>query len=231
VKSRIASALLAVLAAGATPGVSSAHDPAYTTSFLLERCEFSDTGANPYFVLEPGHQLVLEGLEKDVLVRVTVTVLQDRETVDGVRTRVVEEFETHDGETVEVSPNFFAICEPTNSVVYFGEEVDIYEEGVAVSHAGSWRAGVAGARPGVIMPGMQLLGARYHQEIAPGVALDRAETVGLDRRVDTPAGVFERCLETKETTPLEPNAKERKFYAPDVGLVKDGAVELVSFSR
>ena len=229
-KSRITPGVLALVAFGGAPGVSSAHNPAYTSSFMLEHCDFSNTGANPYFILEPGHQLVLEGFEKNVLVRVTITVLQTTETIDGVDTRVVEELESHDGETVELSQNFFAICEPSNSVVYFGEEVDIYERGMVVSHDGSWRAGVAGARPGIIMPGVQLLGARYHQEVAPGVALDRAETVSIDRRVATPAGTFENCLETKETTPLEPNSKGVKLYAPDVGLVKDGAVELVSVS-
>jgi hypothetical protein len=80
------------------------------------------------------------------------------------------------------------------------------------------------------MPGVQLVGARYYQEVAPGVALDRAETVAIDRVVETPAGTFEECLETRETTPLEPSSKELKLYAPDVGLVKDGGAELVSRS-
>ena len=31
-----------------------------------------------------------------------------------------------------------------------------------------------------------------------------------------------------ETTPLEPDAKESKFYAPGVGLIKDGPCRLIS---
>ena len=78
--------------------------------------------------------------------------------------------------------NYFAICKETNSVIYFGEDVDNIENAVVVNHDGSWLAGVKGARAGLIMPGMPLLGARYYQEVAPGVALDRAEIESLDVR-------------------------------------------------
>ena len=157
-----------------------------------------------------------------------ITVLDATVTVDGVETRVIREVETHDGELVEISRNFFAICQETGNVFYFGEEVDIYEGGVVVSHEGSWRAGQNGARPGVIMPGSPMLGARYFQEIAPGVAMDRAEVLQLNAVVGSPFGVFQRCLKTIETTPLEPDAKEFKFYAPGVGLVVDGTLFLTN---
>jgi hypothetical protein len=37
---------------------------------------------------------------------------------------------------VEISRSFVAICQPSRDVYYFGEEVDIYEEGRIVSHDG-----------------------------------------------------------------------------------------------
>jgi hypothetical protein len=52
--------------------------------------------------------------------------------------------------------------------------------------------------------------------------------VSLTERMATPAGVFEGCLKTKESSPLEPFVKEYKLYAPGVGLIKDGSLELVS---
>src|SRR5205814_9113372 len=145
------------------------------------------------------------------------TVLDETEMVGDVQTRVVEERETHDGELVEVSRNFFATCAPTDSVFYFGEEVDIYENGTIANHDGSWRAGVNGARPGVVMPGINLVGARYFQEVAPGVALDRAETISVTEALTTPAGSFANVLKVKETSALE-RGREFKFYAPGVGL-------------
>lgn len=95
----------------------------------------------PFFSLEPGFQLIPEGEEDGVDIGLTITVLNKTKTIDGIKTRVVEERETHDGELVEVSRNYFAICNRDNSVVYFGEDVDFYEDGVIVGHEGSWRAG------------------------------------------------------------------------------------------
>ncbi len=156
-----------------------------------------------------------------------ITVSDATKLIDGVETRVVVERETIDGELFEVARNFFAICKQTNSVVYFGEDVDFYENGEIVNHDGSWRAGVDGARPGVLMPGTRLLGGRYFQEIAPEVALDQAEIVSLNETLQTPLALFENVLKTRETTPLEPDLVEFKFYAPGVGLIKDGPLRLV----
>lgn len=210
-------------------GNSSARRLTYTDTFMIEDCQFSSQGRNPYFVLEPGHQLVLEGEDKGVQVRLTITVLGETQMVGDVETRVVEERETEDGELVEVSRNFFAICAPTNTVFYFGEDVDDYEGGVIVGHEGAWRAGVAGARPGVIMPGINLVGARYFQEVAPDVALDRAETMSLTETLSTPAGSFANVLRVKETSALS-KGKEFKLYAPGVGLIQDADLLLVSMT-
>ena len=222
--------VLVVLAGLLTlPQLSHAQSAGFTDSFMLDQCDFASRGRNPFFVLEPGFKLVLEGLEGKELVRLEITVLNERKTITGVETRVVEEVETRDGQIVEISRNYFALCQQNNSVVYFGEDVDIYAGGV-VSHAGAWRAGVDGARPGLIMPGVVLLGARYFQEIAPNVALDRAEILSISEVVKTPAGKFINVLKTEETTPLEPNAKGFKFYAPGIGLIQDSTLKLVWFS-
>lgn len=198
----------------------------FTRDFMIDECTFSSIGSNPYFILEPGFQLVLEGVEKKTEVRAVITVLNETEIVDGVETRVVEEFETEDGELAEISRNFFAICNETNSVFYFGEDVDDYEDGEIVGHEGAWRAGIDGAEPGIIMPGTVLLGARYFNEIAPEVAMDRAEILCLNAVAETPAGIFERCLKTKESTTLERGEKDIKFYAPGIGIVIDGPLFL-----
>jgi hypothetical protein len=135
---------------------------------------------------------------------------------------VIEERETHKGVLVEVSRNFFAICNPSNDVFYFGEEVDMYEGGKVKDHEGSWQAGKDGAKPGLFMPARPLLGARYYQEVARGVAMDRVEILSDSEPLKTPAGDFRSCLKTEETTPLEPGAKEYKMYSRGIGLVQDG---------
>jgi hypothetical protein len=196
---------------------------AWTTTFAVEPGELVATGRNPYFVLEPGYQLVLEGGGD----RLTITVLDATKTIAGVETRVVEERETHKGNLVEVSRNYFAISTRTNGVFYFGEDVDIYKNGAIANHEGAWLAGANGAQFGLMMPGEALLKARYYQEVAPKVAMDRAEIVSLSASVTTPAGVFSNCLKTEETTPLEAGAKETKYYARGIGLVQEGSLKLV----
>jgi hypothetical protein len=212
---------------GNQTGEKTPSDDAWTSFFPVEKGELKSSGRNPFFVLEPGFQLVLEKGEE----RLTITVLDETRVVDGVETRVVEERETDGGEVQEVSRNFFAISSRTNGVFYFGEEVDMYEDGKLANHAGAWLAGEKGAKFGLLMPGEALLGARYYQEFAPGEALDRAEIVGVSESMTTPAGKFEGCLKTLETTPLEPNAREHKLYAPGVGLLQEGALKLVKYGK
>jgi hypothetical protein len=200
---------------------------AWTDSFLVEKGELGPTGRNPYFILEPGYFLVLRKGNEEL----TITVLDETKKVDGVETRVVEEKETKKGKLVEVSRNFFAISKRTNSVYYFGEEVDLYEDGKVVSHDGAWLSGVKGARFGLMMPGTPLVGGRYYNEIAPEVALDRSHIVSVKETVETIAGTFKNCLKVEETNPLEPGNKEYKYYAPGVGLVNDDNAELVKYGK
>ena len=202
-------------------------DRAFTSTFHVDEANLSSIGRNPYFILEPGFQQYYEGKDGDKIVNLTITVLEETKKVGNVETRVVEERETEGGKLVEVSRNYFAICKRTNNVYYFGEDVDMYKNGKVVSHDGSWLSGRDGAKFGLIMPGSPLLGARFQQEVAPNTAMDRSEIVSLSEKMETPAGTFENCLKTEETTPLEPGDKASKYYAEGVGLLKDGPVKLV----
>ena len=122
---------------------------------------------------------------------------------------------------IEISRNFFAICKETKDVFYFGEDVDMYKGGKVENHAGAWIAGVDGAKAGLIMPAKPRSGMKYYQEIAEGVAMDRAEVIKLDEGIDTPAGSFSDCLLTKEGTKVNPFEREFKTYALGIGLVQD----------
>ena len=209
------------IVAGADAGESDTDS--WTTEFVIKKKELSSTGRNRYFILEPGYQLVFKS-KTDELV---ITVLDETKNVDGVETRVVEERETKNGQLYEVSRNFFAISKRTNCVFYFGEEVNFYKGRKVTSREGAWLAGEKGAKPGLVMPGQVLLRGSYYQELAPGIAMDRAEIVSMNETVDTPAGKFTGCLKTRETTPLKPSTEEYKYYAPGIGLVQDESMKLV----
>jgi len=202
------------------------QDKKWTKSFGQESCTFSSVGKNRFFILEPGHQLVLESRTE----KVVITVLDETKKIGAVKTRVVEEREEEKGKLKEVSRNFFAICKQHGDVFYFGEEVDNYKDGKIVSHSGAWRADEKNSRAGIIMPGTILLGARHYQEIAPN-AMDRAEIISDDVTMKTPAGTFKNCIRVEETSGIDPDEKCYKTYAPGVGLIQDEDLLLTGYSK
>ncbi len=194
--------------------------------FPVDKANLADTGRNMFFILEPGYLLQFT----DRGTTLTITVLSETKTVDGVTTRVVEEREEKKGQLLEVSRNFFAIDKTTLDVYYFGEEVDIYKKGKVVNHEGAWLAGVEGARFGLMMPGRPKVGDKYYQELAPKIAMDRVEVVAMDVEMKTPAGTFQHCLRIKETSAVESGTSE-KVYAPGVGLIRDDEFVLMRYGK
>ena len=116
-----AATLLAV-AVAASMGASAAIP--YTREFPIENCNFKASGSNPYFRLTPGRQAYFSNQrcvaagDCDELEELWITVtdrtrqieLRDDGVTRTITTRVVQEFETADGEIAEISRNFFAIC-------------------------------------------------------------------------------------------------------------------------
>src|SRR5262245_48096945 len=211
----------------------------FTKQFPITACDFKATGGNAYFRLKPGRQLYLSNQrcvddgDCDELEELWITMLPETKTIAytyggksrTVTARVMEEFETVDGELDEVSRNYVADCAPTHDVYYFGEDV---EDGDGHRLPDSWLAGRNGARPGILMPDRAfLLGSRYYQELAEN-ARDRAEHTSMGIEVEVPAGVFHNCVEVTETTPLEPGEKSFKTYCPGIGNVRDDDLELIA---
>jgi len=190
---------------------------------------FTSVGQSEYFILEPGHQMIYEGEEDDKPARLVITVLPETKMLDGVETRIVEERESAGGKLVEVSRNYFAIDKNTHDVYYFGEDVDMYKNGEMTGHGGSWHSGEKGAHYGLFMPAHAEVGQKFYQELAPGEAMDRVEIVSTTMHKKVPAGHFMNVVKTEETSPLEKGNKEYKLYAPGVGLITDGELELVKY--
>ncbi len=157
-KNSLIFAFLLIAATIAAP----AQTKLFTDDLMHDTCTFESTGRNRYFILEPGYQQTLESKDG----KLVITVLNETRKIGNIETRIVEENESENGTTVEISQNFFAVCKQTNSVYYFGEEVDIYKNGKIAEHEGAWTADGKN-KAGLAMPGLILLGARYYQEIAP----------------------------------------------------------------
>jgi hypothetical protein len=198
-----------------------AQEAGWREDFDVPKANLQPTGANPLIPIQPGRVLKLTD-GKDSL---TVTILPETSTIDGVKCGVLEERETKNGKLIEVSRNFFATDPATNDVYYFGEDVDNYKDGKIVDHESGWHAGEKGAKFGLMIPGKPKAGDKFYQEIAPKIAMDRVEIVSTDDTVKTPAGTFQHCVHLKETTPLEADVSH-KYFAPGIGVIKDDEFEL-----
>ncbi len=197
----------------------------YRSEFKVDKKNLGTKGANPYFPLRAGYKLEFAH-GKDTRVW---TITSETKVIDGVETVVVEDREMKNGRLAELTKDYFAIDVSTNDVYYFGEDVEVYKNGKVVNRKGSWLSGMNGAKFGLYMPGKPNVGMKYYQETAPGVGQDRADVVSVSETVITPAGKFENCVHTIETSPIEKTLKDHKWYAPGVGEVKDDQMQLVKY--
>ena len=200
----------------------------------LDPADFTTEIDNPYWPMTPGNRWVSRSSEERIVVEVT----DRKKTVQGgIEAVVVRDTVTdNNGDLVEVTDDWYAQDRDGN-IWYLGEDVRDFKGGRVVSRGGSWEHGVDGAQAGIAIPADPQRGQRYRQEYYEGEAEDRAEVLSVDARVIVPAGEFDGCLQTSDTTPLEPGVEERKYYAKGVGPVLNEKVsperfreELVRYS-
>jgi hypothetical protein len=182
---------------------------------------------NPYWPMKPGTRWVYQ---EGAAQRNVVTVLKKTETILGAQARTVHDVVYEHGKVVEDTYDWYA-QDRQGTVWYMGEATKEYEGG-HVSTAGSWRAGVDGAKPGIIVPAQPKIGVSYRQEYLKGHAEDTARNLSVDEQVTVPTGHYEHVFMTRETTRLEPKVLEYKFYARGVGPVLATSVSpMLAFER
>jgi hypothetical protein len=199
----------------------------------LDPADFTTEIDNPYWPMRPGSRWIYREGDQ----RVVVTVTSRTRDVMGIEARVVHDVVTENGEVVEDTYDWYA-QDGDGNVWYLGEATKEFENGEVVSTKGSWETGVDGAQAGILLPGDPKPGLKYRQEYLEGEAEDAAEVLSLDARARVPYGAFEHVLQTRDSTPLDPDVVEHKFYAKGVGPVLaktvsggSGREELVAFTR
>jgi hypothetical protein len=180
----------------------------------IDPSRFSAEIDHPFWPMTPGTVWVYREGEQ----RVEVTVTNRTRRVLGVETRVVHDLVTENGVPVEDTFDWYAQDDDGN-LWYFGEDTTEFEDGEPVGHAGAWEAGVDGALPGIVLPAEPEVGMSYRQEYYAGEAEDRAKVLSVAESARVPFGEFTGVLETEDTTPLEPDVVEHKFYVRDIGPV------------
>jgi hypothetical protein len=203
---------------------------------------------NPYVNLTQGHTYVLragEDFEETVVVHVTD---QEREVergddedpvkcrvvVDAVMVLEVDEDDASVTEWVvdELTDDYFA-QDDTGIVYYCGEISRNYEDGHLVNLDGSFFSGVDFAKAGVLTRQAPVVGQVDRQEYAPAEAEDLVEYVDLmaipgeeegGQNTNHPdfaciGAVPGDCIKTFDSSALDPESTELKYYRRDVGFV------------
>lgn len=186
--------------------------------------EFTTAIDNTYFPLVPGTVFTFEGESDGESERIVVEVLAETKMILGVTCVVVRDRVYVEDELVEDTLDWYA-QHMGGDLWYFGEDSREIDGGVVVGTAGSWEAGVDGARAGIAMRGTPQAGNVYRQEFFAGEAEDMAEVVGIGESVSVAYGDFVNCVRIREWSPIIPGIVEDKIYAPGVGLVREIAVE------
>jgi len=175
---------------------------------------------NVLFPLSPGTTFVYEGQTAAGLEHDEFAVTHNTRTILGVPCVEVHDTVTTGGVLTEDTLDWFA-QDKAGNLWYFGENSKQIEGGLVVGIEGTWTGGVDGAVPGIIMEAHPALGDFYRQEFLLKDAEDVAEVASVDESVTLTNNntTYPHCLKTTETSPLEPDALENKFYAPNVGNV------------
>ena len=225
---RITSTVAALLVMGwgaaacNSSGPAGPTDPGYDP--LIDASNFGGPIDNPFFPLVPGTTFHYEGEFEDGVETNDVIVTGDTRVILGITAVVVHDLVYLEGELIEETFDWYA-QDLDGNVWYLGEDSREIEAGEVVSTAGSWEAGVNGAKPGIVMKADPQVGDRYYQEFLLGEAEDEARVVAVNQTVTVPFGTFNGCLQTEDFTRLEPDAREHKFYCPGIGFVMEEALD------
>jgi hypothetical protein len=203
----------------------------------IDPADFVSTVDNPYWPLKPGTHYRFEGTRGTTPQTDDEVVLSETKRILGIDCTVVRDTVSEHGQAVERTLDFYAQDQQGN-VWYMGEDAFELKNGRMARASDSWRSGVDGGKPGIIMPADPQPGDRYRQEYyPPGEALDEAHVLGVRAAPKVPYRAFGKALVTSEFSPLEPQTEE-KYYVRGVGEILERVVkghheefELVSVTR
>jgi len=112
---------------------------------------FSARVDNPWYPLKPGSVYVYRGVKDGERSREVMTVTHRTRVIDGARCVVVQDLLYLSGRLEERTIDWYT-QDAKGNVWYFGEKTaELDKNGKVKTTAGSWTAGVHGARAGIFM--------------------------------------------------------------------------------
>jgi hypothetical protein len=196
---------------------------------------------NTYMPMAVGNTWSYEGGDETI----DIVVHDKYKDIEGVTCIVVQDVVHIEGELVEDTFDWFAQA-LDGTVHYCGELARDYEyyenddpvEPELIEIEGSFKHGRDGAKSGVLMPAVPMVGDAYRQEWALGDAEDAAEVLSTDYSYGNDEDLDEfmpealanhfcndNCLVTKEFSPLDPGVEEYKYFAPGIGMFMEVDLE------
>jgi hypothetical protein len=193
--------------------------PQGSDEVTLDPADFTVDVTNKYWPMKKGDRWLYEERDENgTVTRDEVTVLDQTEKINGIESLVVHDLATQDGVPIEDTTDWYA-QDSAGNLWYLGEKTTEYENGQPSSTEGSWQYGVDGAQAGIMLPAEPTPGLQYRQEFLEGEAEDKAIVLSTNEQAQTPTGLYHDAVLTRDTTPLEPELVELKWYAPGVGPV------------
>lgn len=185
---------------------------------------------NPYFPLASGYSRDYSGTAQDkdgkpVVERDVLTFVGAGPVLGGVQTVMVLDNAWQGDVHVEEAKDYYAQDRDGN-VWYLGEDVTNFNYDASgtltgTDSHGSWRVGVNDAVPGFAMPASPQPGFAYEQEHSPkDEAMDVGEIMALDGTLTGPTGTYTDVLTVFETSSIDPDLREVKYYAKGVGMIR-----------
>jgi hypothetical protein len=214
---------------GATPDEAAPTESPDDTSSLTEVFpydRFSDptTIDNPYLPLQPGTYWKWDGItveDDEELPHQIITMVTDlTKVIDGVTTVVGYDEDWAEGVLVEAEI-WFAVQDDDGTVWRLGEYPEEYADGDVIGTP-AWLAGAEDALAGIMMPAEPRRGEpSYAQGWGPAVAWADRGWVIVDGRSDcVTTGCYEDVIVVQEWDIAEPLARQLKFHAPGIGVIR-----------
>jgi hypothetical protein len=207
-------------AGGGGSAATSKDDCASYNPQVPPAAQFVATIDNRYFPLPVGTTFISRGSEGGRTEIDRMTVTKQTKVIAGVTTTVVRDILRHRGTLAEKTFDWYA-QDGQGNVWYFGEDTKAFEPNGKVDTSGSWKTGVNGAKPGIIMEADPQIPDAYRQECLSGEAEDSAWTIVRGGTVSVPYGTVHHIVRSLEFTPLEPNVISEKIYGPGLGIVSE----------
>ncbi len=185
----------------------------------LDPASFSADITNPYWPMKPGTRWIYRGVEpgsdpEDIVIVATTAT---KKLANGVTARVVRDTARETGRSSR-----------TRSTVRAGFAGQCLVHGRANRRVRERqdrqpRRLLGGRRcrgqPGIMLPAQPEVGQKYRQEYKQGEAEDNGEVLATSHLVEVKAGSYKDAVVTMDTSTIEPDVVEYKFYAPNVGPV------------